>query len=92
MYALIFVLAMALTGLTWSFNWYRTAFYAVCGVEHTPRNFGQPKSSSADKNSLPQESLAQGARGEGRNGHRGEGRGEGWGRRGGDHRSEFGSV
>ncbi len=102
MYALIFVLAMALTGLTWSFNWYRTAFYAVCGVEHTPRNFGQPKSSSADKNSLPQESLAQGARGEGRNGHRGEGRGEGrnghrgegrgegWGRRGGGHRSEFG--
>lgn len=41
MYALIFVLAMALTGLTWSFDWYRSAFYAVCGVEHTPRNFGQ---------------------------------------------------
>ncbi|MDE6629524.1 MAG: PepSY domain-containing protein, partial [Muribaculaceae bacterium] len=40
MYALVFVLAMALTGLTWSFDWYRTAFYAVCGVEHTPRNFG----------------------------------------------------
>ncbi len=40
MYALIFVLAMALTGLTWSFDWYRTAFYAVCGVEHTPRNMG----------------------------------------------------
>lgn len=36
MYALVFVLAMALTGLTWSFDWYRTAFYAVCGVEHTP--------------------------------------------------------
>lgn len=90
MYALIFVLAMALTGLTWSFDWYRTAFYAVCGVEHTPRNFGQPKSSSADKNSLPQESLAQGAHGEGRNGHRGEGHGEGRGRRGGGHRSEFG--
>ena len=41
MYALIFVLAMALTGLTWSFDWYRSAFYAVCGVEHTPRNFSQ---------------------------------------------------
>lgn len=41
MYALVFVLAMSLTGLTWSFSWYRTAFYAVCGVEHTPRNFGQ---------------------------------------------------
>ena len=33
MYALVFLLAMALTGLTWSFGWYRTAFYAVFGVE-----------------------------------------------------------
>lgn len=41
MYALIFVLAMALTGLTWSFDWYRSAFYAVCGVVHTPRNFSR---------------------------------------------------
>ncbi len=41
MYALILVLAMALTGLTWSFDWYRSAFYAVCGVEHTPRNFSR---------------------------------------------------
>ncbi|MDE6125783.1 MAG: PepSY domain-containing protein, partial [Muribaculaceae bacterium] len=40
MYALIILLAMSLTGLTWSFDWYRTAFYAVCGVEHTPRGFG----------------------------------------------------
>ena len=31
MYALILLLAMSLTGLTWSFNWYRTFFYAVCG-------------------------------------------------------------
>lgn len=41
MYALVLVLAMALTGLTWSFEWYRNAFYAVCGVENTPRNVGQ---------------------------------------------------
>lgn len=33
MYALILLLAMALTGLTWSFPWYRTAFYKVFGVE-----------------------------------------------------------
>ena len=33
MYTLIFLLAMALTGLTWSFPWYRTAFYKVFGVE-----------------------------------------------------------
>lgn len=33
MYALIFILAMALTGLTWSFSWYRTGFYALFGAE-----------------------------------------------------------
>ncbi len=50
MYALIFLLAMALTGLTWSFDWYRSAFYAVCGVEHTPRNFSQATTKTvADK-------------------------------------------
>ena len=37
MYVLVLVLVMALTGLTWSFDWYRSAFYAVCGVEYTPR-------------------------------------------------------
>lgn len=35
MYALVLLLAMGLTGLTWSFDWYRTAFYAVFGVETT---------------------------------------------------------
>ncbi len=29
MYAVIFILLMALTGLTWSFGWYRSAFYAL---------------------------------------------------------------
>lgn len=33
MYALIFLLAMALTGLTWSFSWYRAGFYKVFGAE-----------------------------------------------------------
>ena len=33
MYALILLLAMALTGLTWSFPWYRAGFYRVFGVE-----------------------------------------------------------
>lgn len=32
-YAAIFLLAMALTGLTWSFQWYRNGFYTVFGVE-----------------------------------------------------------
>lgn len=33
MYAFVFLLLMALTGLTWSFSWYRTGFYKVFGVE-----------------------------------------------------------
>lgn len=31
-YACIFLLAMALTGLTWSFEWYRTGFYKLFGA------------------------------------------------------------
>lgn len=47
-YALVLLLALALTGLTWSFPWYRTAFYNVCGVElqqaatHEEKPFLQP--------------------------------------------------
>lgn len=104
MYALVFVLAMALTGLTWSFDWYRTAFYAVCGVEHTPRNFPMASAeskSSQDRGDRGGEGRRGGGRhgGEGRHGN-GEGRhGDGEGRRGGgdgEHRgggrrhSEFG--
>ena len=32
-YATILLLAMSLTGLTWSFGWYRTGFYSLFGVE-----------------------------------------------------------
>ena len=83
MYALLFVLAMSLTGLTWSFNWYRTAFYAVCGVEHTPRNF------EASTNGKSVERGHDSDRnGNHRGGHRGgHGEGRGDGRR---HHSEFG--
>lgn len=83
MYAVIFVLAMALTGLTWSFEWYRTAFYAVCGVEHTPRNFGQAAQPQGGNGEQRGES-----RGEGRRGGRGHGRGEGGGERRGEGRGE----
>lgn len=77
MYALIFVLAMALTGLTWSFDWYRSAFYAVAGVEHTPRNMGPAASEGR-----------AGHDGESR-GHHGEGHGRDH-RGGGRRHSEFG--
>ena len=90
MYALVFVLAMSLTGLTWSFNWYRTAFYAVCGVEHTPRNFAASTNEKSSERVNGSEGRGnhrggrQGEHGERRREH-GEGRGEG--RR---HHSEFG--
>lgn len=88
MYALIFVLAMALTGLTWSFDWYRTAFYAVCGVEHTPRNFTQATTSKGNNDG---EKRDRGGRRSGRY-HGGEGRHEGGHRHegGGRRHSEFG--
>lgn len=35
-YSTLLLLALALTGLTWSFDWYRDAFYAVFGVEAPP--------------------------------------------------------
>ena len=50
MYALIFLLAMALTGLTWSFPWYRTAVYKVFGVEVQQRAAqGHEQKSDAQK-------------------------------------------
>ena len=33
MYALLLLLIMALTGLTWSFGWYREWFYEFFGVD-----------------------------------------------------------
>lgn len=35
MYAVLLLLAMGLTGLTWSFPWYRTAFYQLFGASAT---------------------------------------------------------
>ena len=34
-YSTVFLLAIGLTGLTWSFGWYRTAFYSLCGAAPT---------------------------------------------------------
>ncbi|MGN0231434.1 MAG: PepSY-associated TM helix domain-containing protein [Muribaculaceae bacterium] len=37
-YATIFLLAIGLTGLTWSFSWYRSGFYSLFGVEASASN------------------------------------------------------
>lgn len=47
-YATLFLLVMALTGLTWSFRWYRTAAYGLFGA--------------SDRNGSPTESPRQPAR------------------------------
>lgn len=48
MYAIVFLLAMALTGLTWSFQWYRNGFYTVFGVE-APQGGGHGHSPKAQE-------------------------------------------
>lgn len=63
MYALILLLAMALTGLTWSFKWYNNAFYTVFGVKTSQQSQakqpetekGKSKSSRNGKGQNPQE-------------------------------------
>lgn len=49
MYVVVLALAMSLTGLTWSFDWYRKAFYTVCGVKYEQRNHdnGKPAKTGA---------------------------------------------
>lgn len=86
MYAVILVLAMSLTGLTWSFDWYRTAFYAVCGVEHTPRNAGQSEAGAKGRGGDEGHGRGEGRHGRGGGGHR-HGR-HGYGE-GGRRHSEF---
>lgn len=48
-YVLLLVLVMALTGLTWSFDWYKNAFYTLFGVETTA-----PAKGPAHKEKSPQ--------------------------------------
>ncbi len=69
-YATIFLLAMALTGLKWSFGWYRSGFYGLFGVE-TSADGGHHGSRPSGKD---------GGRHDGRQGGRDKGRGYGHGR------------
>jgi uncharacterized iron-regulated membrane protein len=70
LYATIFLLALALTGLTWSFSWYRSGFYSAFGVEASAGGHG----GHGEK----------GGRGGGRPDGKGGRGGEGWHGRGGD--------
>jgi uncharacterized iron-regulated membrane protein len=92
-YATIFLLACALTGLTWSFEWYRNGFYSLCGVEASAGHgeHGGRGGNHGDKGGKP-EGLAEnhGNRGEhggyhGEHGGRPEGKPEWVGEHGGNH-------
>ncbi|MBP1616739.1 MAG: Iron-uptake factor PiuB [Bacteroidetes bacterium] len=54
-YLSIGFLVLALTGLTWSFDWYRQGFYAIFGVkmERRPENGGQKDASSPKRGERP---------------------------------------
>lgn len=47
-YALLLLLAMSLTGLTWSFQWYRDGFYKVFGVDTVQQSKPTEKESNAE--------------------------------------------
>lgn len=49
MYAFLLLLVMALTGLTWSFNWYRTGFYRLFGVEAQSSGMGHGNAAAGQK-------------------------------------------
>lgn len=84
MYVVVLLLAMALTGLTWSFGWYRTGFYAVFGVEQG-QGSGRPAAKAAVASAhggadaggagAGKERSAGGGASHGNRGGRGEGRG-----------------
>lgn len=77
MYALVFLLAMALTGLTWSFQWYRTGFYKIFGVEVQPSmGHGNAAANATAKGGKREESPEGRSGRPGNRGEKPEGRGE----------------
>lgn len=77
-YAFIFLLAMALTGLTWSFGWYRTAFYALFGTEaQSPHSAPAQKGGATARGGHGKGGEGQTARHGGNGGERGGRKGKG---------------
>ena len=68
-YATILLLAMSLTGLTWSFGWYRTGFYSLFGVEASSE--GSHGHGGGSQGGQGENSRSDRARGEGRQGRGG---------------------
>lgn len=70
MYVLLLLLVMALTGLTWSFQWYSKGFYALFGVSEVPKSGAVAYAEQAKKEKSKAKgdrNRAEGAREKGRN-------------------------
>lgn len=73
-YVTVFLLALALTGLTWSFSWYRNGFYKVLGVETSAGGSNGVQVQQVESQPKRPDNGGHEQAGEGRPG-RGEGRG-----------------
>ncbi|MFV0346006.1 MAG: PepSY-associated TM helix domain-containing protein [Bacteroidales bacterium] len=62
-YSVIFLLVLCLTGLTWSFTWYRNAFYAAFGVpvQQQQQHHAPPPQNNQPQNASPRAGQQQNA-------------------------------
>lgn len=61
-YVFVLLLAMAMTGLTWSFEWYRTGFYKVFGAEMAEAGKGDKGPKKDKRKDVPREEGAEQAK------------------------------
>lgn len=61
-YVFVLLLAMAMTGLTWSFEWYRTGFYKVFGAEMAEAGKGDKGPKKDKHKDAPREEGAEQAK------------------------------
>ena len=61
-YVFVLLLAMAMTGLTWSFEWYRTGFYKVFGAEMAEVGKGDKGPKKDKRKDAPREEGAEKAK------------------------------
>ena len=74
LYTFIFLLVLALTGLTWSFGWYRTGFYKAFGVEMQEKGEGRMEKEEGKKRDMKEKERGEkeGEDRKGRNQRKGE--------------------
>ena len=74
LYTFIFLLALSLTGLTWSFSWYRTGFFKVFGVEMQEKGELRMENGEGKKRDMKEKerSEKEGENRKGRNQRKGE--------------------